>query len=519
MNTTTSSHFPTFGKAARATLGFMQAIPGKCLAVLRWLRRFLFSKTSFKCYLIIATLICLTYTTLRWIGRRAWQAENERAAAAGMATDRQAFTVPMPPDKDNFLAADIFQGLTDRSNDHEKLKMWFSKTKYIKPREKRVNRSSDVPKPKQDTLAKWCEYFRLTGMLPAQSAHSSPAAEILADQRWQPAIQALYTVAARPTSRFHDLKNREIDNIPVLQIDPRVLFSLQKSVLLYAEAHLEMGNSEQAIPAFQVTRHLVEAHAAEAGHIPLLRLLALIRAENTLLQTGMRLHRWPASVLKELLATNYPERLQQITRRAIQYERVLYCSHFENFPDSFYGSGSDWLKNYPYRTFFLRHLVPDYLPMRAAVRASQHYTRLHESAAPLARNESWPARMRTLADVPGLHLGPIAIFGNRAHDRGPMWEFENFYETPIIQVSIRHLAIAMELHYLIHAKYPLSLDQLDPSLALSPQFTKDLDGQPLRYAVDAAGSHFTIYSEGMSGVGNLTGDIVFSTDPGRLQGK
>ena len=508
----TISQFPTFRKAGGLLLRFIKACA-------RRIQRLFLSRTSIKVYLITATLICLTYTSLRWVGRRALQAEKERVAALGMATDRQAFTAPMPPDKDNFLAADIFQGLTDRSNDHEKLKMWFGKTKYIKPREKRVNRSSNVPKPKQDTLAKWCEFFRLTGMLPAQSAHSSPAAEILADQRWQPTIQAIYTAAARPTSRFHDLKNRETDNIPVYQIDPWVLFSLQKSVLLYAEAHLEMGNSEQAIPAFQVTRHLVEAHAAEAGHIPLLKLLSLIRVENTLLQTGMRLHRWPASVLKELLAANYPERLQQISRCAFEYDRITSYSPFENFPDSFYGSGSDWLKNYPFRNFLLRHLVPDYLPMRAAVRTSQHHTRLHESAAPLAKNESWPARMRTLADVPGLHLGPIAIFGNRAHDRGPMWEFEILHVTPIIQVSIRHLAIAMELHYLIHAKYPLSLDQLDPSLALSPQITKDLDGQPLRYAVDAAGSHFTIYSEGMSGVGNLTDDIVFSTDPGRLQGK
>ena len=518
MNAAASNHFPTFGKFARAILRLIRSLPGKCLALMRWIQRFFFSRTSFKCYVVIATLICLTYTTLRWIGRRAWQAENERAAAAGMATDRLGFVTPMPRDEDNFLAADIFRGLSDGSADNKKLKMWFSKTKYAQPLENRKNRESEVPKPKKNTLAEWCEYFRKTGMLPAQSSHRSPAAELLADQRWQPTIEAIFTAAARPSSRFPAWDHRERSSRPDMQIDPRVLFSLHKSILLYSEAQLELSNPSQAIPAFNVTKHLVEAHAAEPGYIPLLKLLAFLRAEFPLLQSGMRLHRLSAPVLQDLLTANYPERLPEITRRAIQFERATCCSTLQNFPESF--NGSSWARDYPTRNFVLERLLPDYFPMCAAVRTSQHYARLHEAAAPLGTNEPWNTRIDTLADMPNLDLGTNYIFGNNAPGWSPMLEFNVCHVIPAIQVSIRHLAITLELHYLLHSKYPPSLDQLDSSIAVSPHLTKDIDGQAIRYQTNPERSHFTVYSVGMDGVENSPipypdDNIVFSTDPGR----
>ena len=531
MNATTSSYFPTFGKAARAALSFILSIPRKCLALLRWFRRLLFSRTSFKCYVVIATLVCLTYTTLRWIGRRAWQAENERAAAAGMVTDWKAFATPMPSEEDNFFAAPVFDGAFTESPYSsgkytlwsKKLSMWFSKRTWATPRQRGTTRTTDVPRPKDGTLADWCEYFRQTGMLPTPSTKSSPAEELLADQRWQTTIQAFYSAAARPTAKFTTYQHTGMSLHTGTQMTSNLLFALLKSIQLYAEAQLEMNNLSEVLPALRVTDHFVQAYTAEPGYFSLLSAVGAIRTENALLKAGMKLHRWPSPLLESLLQTNYPELILQTSRRGFQYQRAVGCNRLQNFPESFFGSwGIDeypywWAGEYPYRSLLIKVLVPDYLPMLAAVRTSRHFERLYQASAPLLADESWQGRMGTLAAAPKLKLGPSQIFGNDVSGPGPAWEFGYFHIQPIVESSIRHLAIALELHYLAYGRYPATLAELSPRLAIPPWIMNDVDGQPIRYTADAAGSHFTLISVGVNGILNAPNhrhdDIVFSTDP------
>ena len=140
MKTAPTDHFPTFKKAAAVVA-----------EALRRLRRLFFSLTSLKCYLIIASLICLTYTTLRWVGRRALQAEKERVSALGMATDWKQLLTPMPPDEDNFLAAPSFAGLFSApQSEAPELAMWLG----FKNNNATTSKNGDkvmIPRPKQDT--------------------------------------------------------------------------------------------------------------------------------------------------------------------------------------------------------------------------------------------------------------------------------------------------------------------------------------------------------------------------------
>ena len=258
MNMITTNQFPTFkaaarllAKAARATARFFRWMAHR-------LRRLLFSRTSLKCYLITATLICLTYTSLRWYGRRAWEEEKERAAKAGMAADFAALSQPMPAEEDNFLAAPVFGNWSSKYNSNrDKFKMWFSKSAYISP-PIGTNKASAVPRPKEDTLANWCAYFRLTGMLPVTPTQTSPAAELAADQRWKPIIHAIYEASKRPTAAIPLPPARTDGYLSYLSLDIQLLM---KSIMLYARAQLELGNLSEVLPVFRVTDHLFRAGA------------------------------------------------------------------------------------------------------------------------------------------------------------------------------------------------------------------------------------------------------------------
>ena len=522
MNTVSSSHFPTFGKAARAISGFIRSVPRKCLALLRWFRRLLFSKTSFKTYLVIATLICLAYTTLRWIGRRAWQAENERVAAAGMAVNWKALATPILRDEDNFLAAPVFEGSftedlylrVNSSFQSEELAMWLGKRTWATPRKKGTNRATLRP-PYNGTLADYCDYFRLTGMLPTPPAGNTPAEEVIADQRWQSTIQAIYAAAARPAAQFPHSHDSGLTVRPGPRFASGLLFAFNKSTQLYAEAQLEMNNLPEVLPALRVTDHLVRAYTADPDYISVLQAVSVIRTGDALLRAGMKLHRWPGAFLERLLQTNYPQLIQQAARRSIQRERAYECGRLQNFPESFFGypRGDDPA----YQSPFFKVLVPDYLPMQAAVRTSQHYERLFQASAPLAVNESWRNRLESLTSAPILNLGPKQIFGYNTGRLGAAQELIFWHIQLIIRVTPQHLAIALELHYLTHNRYPAALEELNAASAAASLPLKDIDGNTIRYLTDAAGTYFTLISVGPDGLLNSPADypddIVFSTDP------
>ena len=516
MNTITTDQFPTFKAAAR----LLGNAPRATVRLLRWmahtLRRLLFSRTSLKCYLILATLICLTYTSLRWYGRRAWEAEKERAAKAGMAADFAALSQPMPPEEDNFLAAPVFGDWSaEPGSNRDKFKMWFSKRLYVSP-PKGINKTSAVPRPKVDTLSNWCAYFRLTGMLPVIPTQTSPAAELAADERWKPVIDAVYEAAKRPTAAI-PLPGRT--NHPYLNyyLTERDIPLLQKSIQLYARAQLDLGNLSEVLPAFVVTHHFCQAIAPNGE--PFFEFTSSLRSEISLLKTGIMGHRWPESLLKDLLAANYPELLQQHCQAMFQRQRLKFIGRYQKFPDSIFGPDyAERSVGYPWRIILSKHLVPDIIFTQAMVRGSQFYGALNDAAAPLGPEEAWPSKLEVLAGKPAIDSGPKKIFGDlESKDWTPNLELYHFYLSPLMEASLRHLAIASELHFLKHSRYPANLTELSQRVPIPAIAMKDIDGQPIRYSTNEAGTWFTLTSIGSNGIPRTPGDrgynITFSTAP------
>ena len=493
MKTAPTDHFPTFKKAAAAVA-----------QALRRLRRLFFSRTSLKCYLITASLICLTYTTLRWVGRRALQAEKERVAALGMATEWKQLLTPMLPDKDNFLAAPPFAGLfSSPKKEAPELAMWFGfhekKNEALRDEGKKL---ISWPEPHQDTLQEWCGYFRKVGALPTESIGASPAEELIGDQRWQSTIQAVYAAAKRPESRFPEVGT--FDDLSVLGITP-ALHKLLRSLQLYSRAQLQLGNLDQALPIFRVIHHLVKAGLVEP------RRYGAVWAANycldlqrQILLEGIKLHQFPVLFLRELLQEDYQTQLQHGCRRGYEVDRLHFIQEHEN-----YASGQ--LDEGPALPNLLRKtLLPDYLYTRSAVRSSQFYSQLFVASRPLEEHEAWFTRKNLLSQPENQKVQ----FFRLGDPRDLFWASPML---PITRACLRQIVIALEIHYLEHQRYPSTLEALRSSLPT--RTLTDIDGQPFRYSTNEAGSHFTLGSVGQNGLVDAAGnkkkdDLIFSTAPG-----
>ena len=476
------------------------------------LRKLLFSRTSLKCYLITATLICLTYTSLRWYGRRAWEAEKERAAKAGMAADFAALSQPMPPEEDNFLAAPVFGDWNNINSDSntDKFQMWFSKRVYVSP-PKGKNKTSRVPFPEIPTLTNWCDYFRLTGMLPVTPTQNSPAAELVGDQRWKPIFDAVYEASKRKTSRI-PLSGYAANRFAIS--DQRIPLLLS-SLILYARAQLELGNLSEALPALRVLSHL--SNAAIAGNGPIYELPGTKENQISLLKSGILMHRWPESTLQQLLAENHPEALQNRCQAIFRQIRLDTLTIFQNFPESV--SGPISIRAEPMRALYYKYVIPDFFVTQCMIQNSQWYGTMHEAGAPLGQDETWSSRLQMLAQAPRRGLGWRVIVGGGGPEWSPQAEFYFSYLRSLLHASIRHLAIASELFYLKQSRYPKSLEELSQAVPLPTIAMKDTDGQPIRYSTDKEGTWFTLRSVAYSPMPKarwtptFESHITFSTDP------
>jgi len=497
MNPSSADPFPTFRKAPAAFAKAARAL----LRGVRLLRRVFFSRTSLKCYLITATLVCLTYTGLRWYGRRAWQAEKERVAALGLATDWKQLLTPMPPDEENFLAAPPFAGLfSPPYPDAPQLRLWFEKTYVFRPLSNGKKVKDRFQSPKEDTLAAWCTYFRKTGMLPSPAAYASPAAELLGDEPKQRIIQSIYAAAERPLARFPAATSWSIG------LNRNGLFQMLESLRLNARAQLESGHVGEALKVFRVTNHLVRAFAAEPGYEHHMAPL-LLKGQDPLLKLGITSHQWPATFLNSQLDEDYPELLQKSGYRGLEADRLYGSEILKQYQTIFSPVGSDST----YQRILWKELVPEYYFIRAAINLSRNIEILHNALRPLNDQESWAGRTPTLLPLRGI-AGPLATCDSRLDPKGNLL---STYFYPIIQATLTHLAMALEIHYLSHHRYPATWDDLSPPLPAAR--LKDIDGQPIRYTTNPTGTWFTLTSTGADGrlvpPGHREDDLIFSTAP------
>jgi hypothetical protein len=491
MNAPSTSRFPTFHKAG-AFIGRVTA------ASARRARRLFLSRTSLKVYLITATLVCLTYTSLRWMGRHALKAEKARVVALGMATEEsQLPPPPAPPDEENFFAAPPFTGRFTA----EQLRLWWPKSSY---KFKKANGHADYRQliiPKNGTLAEWCEAFRRIGLLPTPPVSDSPALELLADQRWDPIVPEIYAAASRP---FAALPAHNAGINP-----DEYMYGLYNSLKLYARAQLETGNVAQALPYFRINRHRVHAWAAQP-RLGIMKASHALDSQKSLLLEGMLSHQWPESVLEALKNENYPTLMETAARRSLEHSRMDTISFYEHasLPDSIYAkSGS-------FKQVFWKLITPDYYFSMRATHYSRIFAELHTAARPLGHDENWNSRVAVMngAPVPAKLTWMEISLDQRS-------EVVNYRLVPLFMARLQHLAVALELHHLRHQRYPAKLEELVPSVPLA--MLMDTDGQPISYTTNAEGTHFTMIPVRLdlligTPYRTLKPLLVYSTDPERL---
>lgn len=461
---TPTTSFPTFRKIG--------------MALARWTRlprRILLSKTSFKVYVLTASAIALTYNGLRWYGRRALAAEQERVAALGLATDWKDLELPMPPEADNFWESPVFKGIIRPPySEAPQLCLWLG---WRLPALKQSSATPAAPRPRwlDAPLADWCAYFRGIGTLPENLEQWPPAQELLRDHRREATIAAIYDAAQRPESLWPEPVNGGTHFISTPRTDFR---RMALGILIYARANLETGNVGRALPAFRVFRHLTVMYAT-GGVVASGMASYSLQIQKCLLLEGIAAHQLPTEILTAILSENYPEIMRKAARRSVEVKRVGFLEGIEADAQ---GSGRP-LAQMGLRNALLTLVRPDYYWTRKAVFRSQYDSEFAMAMRPLTGEDTWASRMGGLSTDRGKRFGD-----NPDQQKA----FDGVLIHPVISATLHHLAAALELHYLQHGRYPADLSGLETGL--SSFALRDADGKPFAYSTDTSGAHFALSS-------------------------
>ncbi|MDB6072167.1 MAG: hypothetical protein JWL81_3338 [Verrucomicrobiales bacterium] len=475
------------------------------------LGRIFFSQTSVKVYLATATLITLFYTGSRWYGRRLLLQEKQRIAALGMATEWSQLTTPQPPAQENFLASPPFEGVFgDARQPAPQLALWLKKTDVATRQPNGSIRVTFPSKPKNNNLEAWCAFFRRVGTLPPAVAGKSAAEELLSDEGVVSDIKAILEAAKRPAARFPSGASDSRSPSIYSEIPLTTISYMTRCLTLYGLAKMEAGLAEEALPVFRVTDNLAQAYFAESGLFYHICANGMLQAQSAYLREGLIRHSWPAELLTRIMGKNYPALLQASGQRAQEADRLAITELLEHYDKTILPlrEASQW------QHILWEYIAPDYYYINAGVLNSKFYEWSHAGTAPLGPMEFWADRKVSQPRLP-TNFGPVGVFAPFSDPKPYLFRI---HAIPIMHATLQHLAAALELEFLTHGRYPAELANLDDKLFTPKVSLLDIDGKPIRYTTDAAGSWFILRSVGATGLPHpadaAVEDIVFSTAPG-----
>lgn len=205
-----------------------------------------------------------------------------------------------------------------------------------------------------------------------------------------------------------------------------------------------------------------------------------LRFQKPILLEGMASHFFPAEALASVIKENYPEIVRKNALMSIEAYRLAYMDAAE-------ADATANLADFPIASTgkFMRWAMPEHYPLRAAVFVSRFQSDLAGRTGPLTGDETWASR----GARPG--SGRIFVYGQ---EMDPRPAFDRVLVGPVVSATLLHLTAALELHYLKHGRYPLTLAELETGL--SPGALRDMDGEPFGYSIDAGGAHFILSSKG-----------------------
>lgn len=489
--------FPVFRKVLPR---ICRVASGFCQAGVSLLRRLVLSRAFLRVCLFGTTAVVALYVSLRWKGRREWEAEHRRALVLGMDMELAPELPYQAGDPDNFFEAPVFKDLYKGTAwDPPGLSMWFGKSPdgnlAASPGAPTATKKGAMP-----ALEEWCSYFRKRGTLPSPPRFATPEEELAGDPRWQATIAGIHAAASRPWAALKASEESPGGGKPI------VLGRMHGSLMLHARALLRQGQPAEALPAFRVTRHLVQAWAQHRQHqgLNLVRMRSLLSRELPLLKEGMARHVWPQSLLEQLLADDYPDLFHKQGAAAIREERARVCSRWLNFSEAFLTP--EILAENPLE-HLRKHLVPEYFPTHAATVLSRSYVQQFQASRAMQDGVTWAAILGSIQPSPPA-FGPRFLLT----ESGETWpadrkRFAGSYVLPVIHAAVRHLAVAAELYYVKQGRYPEDLARLQEKIRLPWLATQDISGT-IRYTCSNPEGPFSLEADASPDFG---GTIHFSS--------
>lgn len=490
-----ASSFPTFCAFGR----FVRRVILRCL---RGIRLFFFSRKSLVFYAILLSLGTLAWFADRWHGRHAWETEKVRLAAAGESLNFADLLPAAPPDEQNFCAipeltplrllpeSETSTGGHSPSWKDDPIFMWYGRDTELRTLKngKTFRGKAALPWANADiSFAEVCTLFRKTGALPKEPLAADPTEElILSAARWEDLLEKVDAATLRPAAVFIPAPN-DTERIVHHRILPLV-----KSLLLHGQVCINRGDEQKALRDMRILNRLSEAVENETRIISFLVSAMMHRQTAEIVRAGMRRHAWTEAELNAFMATASESAVVRRWSRALAVQRASTCRWLE-FP-SFVAQGATspgrpgmMLRSYWWLLLNHQSLAPEGPRLRLCARTSRFYSNIVEDVTrPLQPGETWQQRVKAQIDA-----GMPAWFGDSISEGTPQ-----LVVRPVMHARLFRVACLLELHYLKNGRYPASLAAVLPA-DIHP--FDDLDGQPLRYGIDAEGKSFRLWSVAWDG--------------------
>jgi hypothetical protein len=493
-----------FGALLMASLlaaGIVSVLVATVIVAVRWLccwrnfRRVLFGLAC------LVTLVALAYVVENWRGKRAWTAHRAAWEAKGEKFTIAALAPPLVPDEKNFALTPLLKPAMDFSHGTAGV-VWRDTNALARLQATRHSLTSDrhdqdqlvlgsLEKGTFADLAACREFYRGNTNYPQPSAAGTPAEDILlALSKFDPEFAELRAATvSRPFARFpieYDYEPPWFILLPHLSH----LKGLTQLAHVRATAALEAGRPAEAFADLQVGFRLSDSVRDEPLLIDHLVRIACLAINLQTVREGLVRHAWTEAQLAELGTNLSSVNLLAEYRLAIRGERALGTSGlnylrgvgfltdpFNYLGNEDGGSGStSGLNPYPSGWFYQNMLM-------ISKECQEHLL----DAVDDQRHRVFPAvSEQGVRAVEEMRRGPYTSFakallpalGKAVRKTARMQTF----------VDEARIAIALERYRLANGKLPDALTALVPRF-LEAIPTDVVDGQPLRYRLDAEGGY------------------------------
>jgi hypothetical protein len=446
-------------------------------------------------------------------GDRAWKRAQARLAAAGETVDLDTLRPPPVPSAENFCATPALDGLSRVSEEGDAV--WKKRRRL----ERLETMPDSAPSPWQllrremPDWAAWRRQLKSTKHLQPDPDEPDPAkAMILGFAPHEAFFDELIDAArTRPHAAFEPPLYRRVTRSNITCVmgfapaDP--LGALCGALELRARLALAVGDTERAAALLTVLSRCRDAVAADPSAVGQGHARRIDEQMRRVLFDGLHRRAWTDDTLRlwqeSLGALDYRQSMLATARWELAdavgfLERMKAdrSAGLREWYGDFWGGG-EYVT--PEQAWGFRFAPRGWLRQHQAA-VSSHY--LDHVIVPLRDEGLLAWYKREAARVKAYHPSILERAARIPSQYLFFWSFRPSTWPALhmlyLQSESRQLSVAcaLERHFLRHRRYPESLSALQPELLAA--LPVDLDGQPLRYALDSANGRYRLWSVGVN---------------------